>query len=159
MYVRGRPGFILPSHCDLLSSTGIASGWTTEVRFPMKECVFFFSLSYPGVLDLVCWLYLWLKFFLRLYHSSTSVHASSQFVLHILLLLSLISGLVCAANISLWQWTKHCWKWLTEDRRDLSSERAPHRDNTATFRQNITSGHGLQSELDTTTYWLTDRLS
>jgi hypothetical protein len=39
-----------------------------------------------------------------------------------------------------------------EDRSDLSSERAPHRDNTATFRQNITYGHGFQSELDTTTY-------
>jgi hypothetical protein len=35
---------------------------------------------------------------------------------------------------------------------DFSSERAPHRDNTATFRQNITSGHKFQSELDTTTY-------
>jgi hypothetical protein len=46
-----------------------------------------------------------------------------------------------------------------EDRPDLSSERAPHKDNTATFRQNIISGHGFQSELDTTTYWLTDRLS
>jgi hypothetical protein len=45
--------------------------------------------------------------------------------------------------------------WLTGDIPDLSSERAPHRDNTATFRQNIKSGHGFQSGLDTKTYWLT----
>jgi hypothetical protein len=42
------------------------------------------------------------------------------------------------------------------DRPDLSSKWAPHRDNTVTFRQNIISGHGFQSELDTTTYWLTE---
>jgi hypothetical protein len=38
---------------------------------------------------------------------------------------------------------------------DLSSKRAPHRDNTATFRQKIITGHMFQSELDTKTYWLT----
>jgi hypothetical protein len=43
-------------------------------------------------------------------------------------------------------------KTLITTRPDFSSERAPHRDNTATFRQNVTSGHGFQSELDTTTY-------
>jgi hypothetical protein len=37
--------------------------------------------------------------------------------------------------LNLWQWTKHWWQWLTEDRPDLSSEKAPHGDNTATFRQ------------------------
>jgi hypothetical protein len=36
-------------------------------------------------------------------------------------------------------------------RSDLSSERASHRDNTATFRQNIISGHRFQSKLDTKT--------
>jgi hypothetical protein len=41
---------------------------------------------------------------------------------------------------------------MTGDRPDLSSERAPHRDNTALFRQNIISGHGFLSELDTMTY-------
>jgi hypothetical protein len=35
---------------------------------------------------------------------------------------------------------------------DLSSERALHRDNTATFRRKIISGHKFQSELDTKTY-------
>jgi hypothetical protein len=48
------------------------------------------------------------------------------------------------------------WQWLTGDRPDLSSERAHHRDNTATFRQRIISGHKFQSELDTkTTDWPT----
>jgi hypothetical protein len=37
---------------------------------------------------------------------------------------------------------KNYWSSF-EDRPDLSSERAPHGDNTATFRQNITSGHGF----------------
>jgi hypothetical protein len=41
---------------------------------------------------------------------------------------------------------------LTGNRPDLSSEMANHRDNTATFRQNIISGHGFQSEVATTTY-------
>jgi hypothetical protein len=41
---------------------------------------------------------------------------------------------------------------VTGDRHDLSSERVPHRDNTATFRQNIISGHGFHSKLDTKTY-------
>jgi hypothetical protein len=31
--------------------------------------------------------------------------------------------------------------WLTRDRPNLSSDRAPHRNNTATFRQKIISGH------------------
>jgi hypothetical protein len=47
------------------------------------------------------------------------------------------------------KWTNHWWQWLTGDRPDLSSDRAPHRDNTATFRQKI-SRH---------TDWLTDRQS
>jgi hypothetical protein len=34
----------------------------------------------------------------------------------------------------------------------LAIERVPHRDNTATFRQKIISGHKFQSELDTKTY-------
>jgi hypothetical protein len=54
--------------------------------------------------------------------------------------------------IKFWQWTKYCWQRLTGDRPDLSSERAPHRDNTANFRQKI-SGHKSQSELDTKTDW------
>jgi hypothetical protein len=33
----------------------------------------------------------------------------------------------------------YCWQWLTRDRLDLSSERAPHRDKTANFKQNIWS--------------------
>jgi hypothetical protein len=41
---------------------------------------------------------------------------------------------------------------LLYDRPDLSSERVPHRDNTATFRRNITSGHKFQNGLDTKTY-------
>jgi hypothetical protein len=48
---------------------------------------------------------------------------------------------------------------MTGDRPDLSSERVPHRDNTATFRQKIISGHKFQSGLDMKTYWLTDRQS
>jgi hypothetical protein len=40
---------------------------------------------------------------------------------------------------------------------DLSLERAPHIDNTATFRQKIIFGYKFKSELDTKTYWLTDR--
>jgi hypothetical protein len=31
---------------------------------------------------------------------------------------------------------KYCWQWLARDRPDLSSERPPHRDKTANFRQN-----------------------
>jgi hypothetical protein len=38
------------------------------------------------------------------------------------------------------------------DRPDLSSERAPHRDNTANFRQKIISDHKSQNKLDTKTY-------
>jgi hypothetical protein len=49
----------------------------------------------------------------------------------------------------------HWWQWLTGDRPDLSSERASHRDNTATFRQKTISRHKFQSEVDTKTYWLT----
>jgi hypothetical protein len=37
---------------------------------------------------------------------------------------------------------------VSKDRPDLSSERAPHRDNTATFRQQVISGHKFQSGLD-----------
>jgi hypothetical protein len=71
-------------------------------------------------------------------------------------MLTLFDGLCCVGFInSVWGVSN----MTEEDRPDLSSERAPHRDNTATFRQNITSGHGLQIELDTTTYWLTDGLS
>jgi hypothetical protein len=44
---------------------------------------------------------------------------------------------------------------MTNDRPDLSSERAPHRDKTATFRQKVISGHKSQSGLDTLPYWLT----
>jgi hypothetical protein len=43
-------------------------------------------------------------------------------------------------------------KRIATDRLVLSSEREPHRDNTATFRQKVISGHRFQSELDTTTY-------
>jgi hypothetical protein len=39
---------------------------------------------------------------------------------------------------------------LTKDRHDLSSERALHRDKTATFRQEAISGHKSQSGLETT---------
>jgi hypothetical protein len=41
---------------------------------------------------------------------------------------------------------------LTNDRLDLSSERAPHRDKTTTFGQKVISGHKSQSGLDTKTY-------
>jgi hypothetical protein len=41
-------------------------------------------------------------------------------------------------------------------RSNFSSERAPHRDNTATFRQEVISDHKFQSGLDTEIYWLTD---
>jgi hypothetical protein len=42
--------------------------------------------------------------------------------------------------------------FIRGDRLDLSSERAPHRDNTATFRQKIIFDHKIQNELDTKTY-------
>jgi hypothetical protein len=38
---------------------------------------------------------------------------------------------------------------LTGDRPNLSSERAPHRDNTANLRQKIIFGHKSQGELNT----------
>jgi hypothetical protein len=38
----------------------------------------------------------------------------------------------------------------------LSPERAPQRNKTVTFRQNVISGHKSQSRLDTKTYLLTD---
>jgi hypothetical protein len=40
----------------------------------------------------------------------------------------------------------------TNDRPDLSSERAPHRDKTATFGQELISGHKSHSGLYTSTY-------
>jgi hypothetical protein len=40
-----------------------------------------------------------------------------------------------------------------------TSERATHRENTATFRHKVISGHKFQSELDIKTYRLTDRQS
>jgi hypothetical protein len=50
--------------------------------------------------------------------------------------------------------TMDCWQWLKGDSLDLSSERAPHRDNTETIGQEILAGHKFQSELDTKSYWL-----
>jgi hypothetical protein len=41
---------------------------------------------------------------------------------------------------------------MTRDRPDLSSERAPHRDNTATFRQKVISVHKFQSGLEAKIY-------
>jgi hypothetical protein len=41
---------------------------------------------------------------------------------------------------------------MTNDRPDLSSEREPHRDKAAIFRQKVISGQKSQSELDTSTY-------
>jgi hypothetical protein len=41
---------------------------------------------------------------------------------------------------------------MTNDRPDLLSERAPHRDKTATFGQKVISGHKSQNGLDTLTY-------
>jgi hypothetical protein len=41
---------------------------------------------------------------------------------------------------------------VTRDRPNLSSERAPHRDSTETFRQKVISGHKFQSGLDAKTY-------
>jgi hypothetical protein len=48
-------------------------------------------------------------------------------------------------------------KWLTDDRPDLSSERAPPNDRTVAFKKKIISGQKPQIGLDTKTYWLTDR--
>jgi hypothetical protein len=54
--------------------------------------------------------------------------------------------------------------WLTKDRPGLSSERAPHKDNTTHFRpKHLKRKQHLvkrpQSGLDTRTYWLTDWLT
>jgi hypothetical protein len=49
-------------------------------------------------------------------------------------------------------------KRLTNDRPDLSSERAPHRDKTVTLKKKK-SGQKSQIGLDTKTYWLADRQS
>jgi hypothetical protein len=46
---------------------------------------------------------------------------------------------------------------LTNDRPDLSSERAPQMDRTASFTKKKTSGHEPQLGLDTKTNRLTDR--
>jgi hypothetical protein len=43
-------------------------------------------------------------------------------------------------------------KTKARDRPVLSSEREPHKDKTATFRQKIIFGHKFQSGLDTETY-------
>jgi hypothetical protein len=48
---------------------------------------------------------------------------------------------------------------VTNDRPVLSSERAPHIDQTATVWQYQKSGPGLQKGLDTKTGWPTDRRS
>jgi hypothetical protein len=54
--------------------------------------------------------------------------------------------------------------WLTKNKPGLSSEREPHRDKTTNFRSKHLKGkqylvNRSQSELDTKTYWQTDRLT
>jgi hypothetical protein len=52
---------------------------------------------------------------------------------------------------------------MIDDRPDLSSGRAPHRQDsnfqTTTFGQEVISGHKSESGLDTSTYWLTSAVT
>jgi hypothetical protein len=50
----------------------------------------------------------------------------------------------------------YCWQWLTRDRPDLSSVRAPNEANSE-IQTELIYGRKSQGGLDAKTYWLTDR--
>jgi hypothetical protein len=53
-------------------------------------------------------------------------------------------------------WTEAVQVTNTDDRLDLSSERAPDIDKRVNVKQKLISGHEIQMGLETKTHWLTD---
>jgi hypothetical protein len=114
------------------------------------------SLLFIGVMDLFCWIERGINFHFRLYHSSKSVHASSQFLLHNGRLTPGQTGrLIVGRKLThshgppgWWslRWDSKIWPWVLRDFDSRVTALARPRSNcTANYRPVLSSERALQN--------------